>query len=711
MSRRHGFFIVALCFTTIVCARASHAQYGSSFALPEDAPKANVRDFGAKGDGTTDDTAAIKTAIASTYAAWEAIYLPAGTYLVSDSIDVGRFLTIRGDGTGKTIIKLKNNASGYGDRNKPKFVLRAILAADVTSHNNTTHSVHFMHFTVDVGAGNPGAVAVDFMAHNGGGIEDVALKAPAGSGSMGISLLRDANGPSLFSRINISGFDTGIAIAGGVYGTVFEHVTLTGQKVVGIKNDQHPLTMRDLMSTNQVPAIHSEAPEYGMLVLLDSRLEGGATGSAAVEATGSYLIRDLRVQGYGFALKSGNTTVPGPTIDERTSSPIRVSGASKAATLRMPIKEPPESAWDAPSSWQSVRAFENLVKNGDWTPAIQAAIDAGKPTVYFPNNTHSPYPCKGDVHLRGAVRRLIGMEANLDQGRLIIDGTDAKAVYYIEQVRADGGFIHASPATVVLRRSLGGSVTTKPGAGDLFVDDWCCGNFVVDHSNVWARQLNEESLTTKLQVNGGRLWILGLKTEQFGTVGRFQNGAAVEILGGLIYPAQGKPTTPAYVNEDSFFTAFHREIGNGYATFDRETRNGKTTDVNPSFTQGTMFTSSEGWTGAVAPGTGGAGGSSNTAGAGGSSNTAGAGGNNAGRGGSGGNRSNGGRGGNDGGPPAGGVGGDVSNTAGTDGNPDDDVEAQSSNGCQIGSHAHSWATPFVALLLLCIRRRRLTRRS
>lgn len=45
---------------------------------------ANVRDCGAKGDGTTDDTVAFKTALAN-----RSVYIPTGTYIISSGITVG----------------------------------------------------------------------------------------------------------------------------------------------------------------------------------------------------------------------------------------------------------------------------------------------------------------------------------------------------------------------------------------------------------------------------------------------------------------------------------------------------------------------------------------------------------------------------------------------------------------------------------------------
>jgi polygalacturonase len=69
--------------------------------------------FGAVGDGVTDDTVALQAALDATYAAGDTLYIPAGTYLVSASLDMpfdnvtpyakGNY--VFGDGMLRTIIK------------------------------------------------------------------------------------------------------------------------------------------------------------------------------------------------------------------------------------------------------------------------------------------------------------------------------------------------------------------------------------------------------------------------------------------------------------------------------------------------------------------------------------------------------------------------------------------------------------------------------
>jgi hypothetical protein len=70
--------------------------------IPVVAQAANVKDFGAIGDGVADDTQAIRTAIERT--ASGAIYFPAGRYMITDLIRIEKSnLVLRGAGPDKTV--------------------------------------------------------------------------------------------------------------------------------------------------------------------------------------------------------------------------------------------------------------------------------------------------------------------------------------------------------------------------------------------------------------------------------------------------------------------------------------------------------------------------------------------------------------------------------------------------------------------------------
>lgn len=64
----------------------------------------NVKDFGATGNGTTDDTAAISAAISALPANGGTVYFPAGTYKVSSTISITAFQRLLGAGVNATQI-------------------------------------------------------------------------------------------------------------------------------------------------------------------------------------------------------------------------------------------------------------------------------------------------------------------------------------------------------------------------------------------------------------------------------------------------------------------------------------------------------------------------------------------------------------------------------------------------------------------------------
>ncbi|KAK6335750.1 hypothetical protein TWF730_003128 [Orbilia blumenaviensis] len=84
----------------------------------------NVKDYGAKGDGVTDDTAAINNAIregnrceencGATSVLGAVVYFPAGTYLVSGSLLSDYYTVFIGDPVNRPILQASNSFVGFG---------------------------------------------------------------------------------------------------------------------------------------------------------------------------------------------------------------------------------------------------------------------------------------------------------------------------------------------------------------------------------------------------------------------------------------------------------------------------------------------------------------------------------------------------------------------------------------------------------------------
>ncbi|WP_324275664.1 glycosyl hydrolase family 28-related protein [Blastococcus brunescens] len=198
-------------------------------------------------DGTTDNTAAIRKALADhartdsdpleTRFAFRTLVLPSGTCLVSDILHApGNAIALVGMGEGSTTLKLKDGAAGYGSASTPKYVYRPGIQTASTGVDNTAYANYVKDLTIDVGSGNPGAVALRWAACNSGAMERVTLRAPANSGLRGMTVEHGA-GPSHVQDVTIDGFAVGIwGNDGAVNNVVFTSVTLRNQRTVAIQN-------------------------------------------------------------------------------------------------------------------------------------------------------------------------------------------------------------------------------------------------------------------------------------------------------------------------------------------------------------------------------------------------------------------------------------------------------------------------------------------
>jgi Ca2+-binding RTX toxin-like protein len=115
----------------------------------------NVKDYGARGDGITDDTHAIQLAINAAFKAGGGeVFIPEGTFVVSGANADGGCLTLKsavdlvGDGQGRTTLKLADGSSEDIDgivRTSARVQTSDVRVRDLTvdgNQGNTTGTVH-----------------------------------------------------------------------------------------------------------------------------------------------------------------------------------------------------------------------------------------------------------------------------------------------------------------------------------------------------------------------------------------------------------------------------------------------------------------------------------------------------------------------------------------------------------------------------------------
>ncbi len=602
VSDTSGNFVSASTLGTFVVSVAPPTT-GENIVFPSDAGVLNVRDFGARGDGVTDDTAAIQAALNAYPNGQRIIYLPNGTYLVSGTLtwpagtpgsgNEYKNTILQGQSQNGAVLKLRDGAPGFTDPNNPRTVIFTGPAPAQRFGNS------IRNLTVDTGSNNPGAIGIQFNASNQGSMRQVTIRSGDGQGVNGLDMaFTDEIGPLLIKNVTVNGFQYGIRTGFTVNSQTLENITLNNQSVYGFYNTGQVINIRGLTSNNAVTAIYNAG---GRMTVIDSTLNGFGNAATQPAIRGDYpldlVVRNITTSGYQAAIRNAGTTLAGPSISEFISGSIISQFPTPARTLNLPIKETPDVPWDDPvtTPWANVVSYGAIPNDGlDDTAAIQAAIDSGRTTVYFPVGG---YTLQGTVLIRNNVRRLIGTEAGVtvpntvNPGFKVVDGTSPVVVFE----RIGSGFFstptidNASARTLVIRdaANVSGHMT---GTGDIFIENVVSNpfqNWVFNGQNVWARQFNVENEGTHITNNGGNLWILGLKTERGGTLIETTGGGKTELLGGFAYTTtsgpDGRQEAPMFINNESSISITLGEINYGggvpYTTYVRETRGGVTRNL------------------------------------------------------------------------------------------------------------------------------------
>ncbi|MCB9058446.1 MAG: dockerin [Calditrichae bacterium] len=94
--------------TIIPSERRIEWNPGLEVTIPVYPVQTNVKDFGASGNGVSDDTQAFKNAISAT-AEGNALFIPEGTYLITSTLKIKKGIVLRGEGFSKTKINFNFN--------------------------------------------------------------------------------------------------------------------------------------------------------------------------------------------------------------------------------------------------------------------------------------------------------------------------------------------------------------------------------------------------------------------------------------------------------------------------------------------------------------------------------------------------------------------------------------------------------------------------
>lgn len=597
-------FLLVLGASGLLHAAQVHAQLVNPWPVlrpertfPSDSGMINVKTtYHAAGDGVTDDTAAIQAAISAQIrkqTTSRIIYFPVGTYLITRPLvwkdSTGAFnaeLTFQGENQLTTIIKFENNL--YPAGSAPATLLTtSSVNPSANGGGNSGFDNYIFDLTLDIGAGNPNATALDFIGNNYCGLRNVTLRSsdPSHAGSVGLNMTRYATGPCLMKNVVIDGFNTGIVSDNEEYSITFENLFLENQLVAGIVNSDNVLSVHNLVfknPRNTVPGIQNLTPG-GLVTLIDGEFVGSGRGTiSAIQNTGTLYARNIITRGFVSAVQDNSGhPVPGASLREYDSGPAFPTSDRASTSLNLPIKETPEFEEKDLNNWRSVVAYgADSTGVKDSTTAIQAAIDSGGTTVYFPAGA---YKVSDTIIVRGNVRMIEGFDSNLLPSTTAFQNANAvipvfrflnAASVIVSHFRLGGlnapqgvpglrWFENDSASSVTIRNTVLNNGTyatsaytnTETGTGDLFLEDVAGAYWEVNYpQKIFARQLDMEGNVRKFFNNGGRLWILGVKTEQGGDGTNIagiidtENGGSTELLGGLIYPVAAQIP----VNEAAF---------------------------------------------------------------------------------------------------------------------------------------------------------------
>ncbi|QKX62004.1 uncharacterized protein TRUGW13939_09160 [Talaromyces rugulosus] len=311
----------------------------------------NVHDFGAKGDGSTDDTDAIQKAISSGNRCEEncdsstvtpaIVYFPPGTYVVSRALNQSYYTQMIGDATDLPVIKAARSFSGMAVIDADPYIMGANW---FTNQNNFFRQIR--NFVIDLTSMDMSSGAgIHWQVAQATSLQNIRFEMVKGGG--------DGNKQQgIFMDNGSGGFMTDLTFNGGNYGMFLgnqqfttRNLTFNGCNTAIFMNWNWAWTFKSVTVTDCAVALNmsnvadANNQTVGSVMLLDSSIS--TTDTAIVTAWskdsipiggGALVIDNVDFSGSKVAVAGigGNTILAGGSIVDNwvQGNTYTTSGAS-----------------------------------------------------------------------------------------------------------------------------------------------------------------------------------------------------------------------------------------------------------------------------------------------------------------------------------------------------------------------------------------------
>ena len=230
----------------------------------------NVRDYGAKGDGITDDTLAFLHAlqkgrnVSNGSKKPASIYVPPGRYLIRSTLIVWSRTQMFGDWDNRPTLVLAEKSEGFQDTEHPNpFIVTAggynmpedtadwrTRTDQINGSTNNTFDIIFRDINLEIGAHNPGAWALFWWCAQQTALRNVNVD---GGTSLGCIITTAWGGGSTVAGCNFRGGQTGYS-SDATSMEFFRDCVFTGQSQYAVNiNGVGMFTFQNLVFDHTAP--------------------------------------------------------------------------------------------------------------------------------------------------------------------------------------------------------------------------------------------------------------------------------------------------------------------------------------------------------------------------------------------------------------------------------------------------------------------------